>query len=81
VFGDTLLPPKQKEELFSLVSTGSGQPIAAVSAKDRQVFSMGIDQVWATFLANPIVWTYTGPSPLNDIRARSSLPAEVPGKE
>ena len=21
---------------------------------------MGIDQVWATFLASPIVWTYTG---------------------
>jgi D-alanyl-D-alanine carboxypeptidase len=60
MFGDTLLPPKQKEELFSLVSTRSGQPIAAVSADDPQGFSMGIDQVWATFLASPIVWTYTG---------------------
>jgi D-alanyl-D-alanine carboxypeptidase len=60
MFGDTLLPPKQKEELFSLVSMRSGQPIAAVSADDPQGFSMGIDQVWATFLASPIVWTYTG---------------------
>jgi D-alanyl-D-alanine carboxypeptidase len=59
-FGDTLLPPKQKEELFSLVSTRSGQPIAAVSADDPQGFSMGIDQVWATFLVSPMVWTYTG---------------------
>jgi D-alanyl-D-alanine carboxypeptidase len=60
MFGDTLLPHKQKEELFSLVSTHSGQPIAAVSADDPQGFSMGIDQVWATFLVSPIVWTYTG---------------------
>jgi D-alanyl-D-alanine carboxypeptidase len=60
MFSDTLLPSKQKEELFSLVSTRSGQPIATVSENDRQGFSMGIDQVWATFLASPILWTYTG---------------------
>jgi D-alanyl-D-alanine carboxypeptidase len=60
LFSDTLLPPKQKEQLFSLVSTVSGQPIRVVSPGDPTGFSMGINQVWATFLASPILWTYTG---------------------
>jgi D-alanyl-D-alanine carboxypeptidase len=62
LFGDTLLAQKQKEELFSLVSTHSGQPIAAVSKDDRTGFSMGIVQGWQPFLKSPIVWTYTGQS-------------------
>jgi D-alanyl-D-alanine carboxypeptidase len=62
MFSDTLLPPKQKEELFSLVSEFSGKPIAAVSKDDRTGFSMGIVQGWLPFLKSPIVWTYTGQS-------------------
>jgi D-alanyl-D-alanine carboxypeptidase len=62
MFSDTVLPPKQNEELFSLVSEFSGQPIAAVSKDDRTGFSMGIVQGWQPFLKSPIVWTYTGQS-------------------
>jgi D-alanyl-D-alanine carboxypeptidase len=67
LFGDTLLPHKQKEELFSLVSTHSGQPIAAISKDDQLGFSMGIFQVWLSSLANPIVWNYTGQSFVNTV--------------
>jgi D-alanyl-D-alanine carboxypeptidase len=62
MFSDTLLLPQQKEELFSLVSELSGQPIAAVSKDDPTGFSMGIVQGWQPFLKSPIVWTYTGQS-------------------
>jgi D-alanyl-D-alanine carboxypeptidase len=62
MFSDTLLPPKQKEELFSLASEFSGQPIAAISKDDPTGFSMGIVQGWAPFLKSPILWTYTGQS-------------------
>jgi D-alanyl-D-alanine carboxypeptidase len=62
MFSDTLLPPKQKEELFSLLSEVSGQPIAAISKDDPTGFSMGIVQGWAPFLKSPILWTYTGQS-------------------
>jgi D-alanyl-D-alanine carboxypeptidase len=60
LFSDTLLPPKQKEELFSLVSIKSGQPIREVSKEDGAGFALGIYQVWLPFLANPILWSYTG---------------------
>jgi D-alanyl-D-alanine carboxypeptidase len=66
LFSDTLLPPKQKEELFLLVSTVSGQPIRAVSPGDPSGFSLGIFQEWAGFLPGP-VWTYTGQSFANTV--------------
>jgi D-alanyl-D-alanine carboxypeptidase len=67
MFGDTLLPAKQKEELFSLVSTHSGLPIPAVSKDDPQGFSLGIFQIWLSSLADPILWTYTGQSFVNTV--------------
>jgi D-alanyl-D-alanine carboxypeptidase len=42
VFGGKVVPPKQQEEWMQLVSTKTGEPIAAVSDDDPSGFSLGL---------------------------------------
>jgi D-alanyl-D-alanine carboxypeptidase len=59
LFSDTLLPPQQKTELFSLVSQASGLPIQASSPADPKGYSLGINQDWLPLTENPL-WDYQG---------------------
>jgi D-alanyl-D-alanine carboxypeptidase len=58
VFDGKVVPPKQQEEWMQLVSTKTGDPIAAVSADDPGGFSLGL----ANSILGPLSaqWFYQG---------------------
>jgi D-alanyl-D-alanine carboxypeptidase len=58
LYGEGLLPPAQRAELFSLVSTKTGQPIASTSPADPGGFGLGVAQ--ATDPKFGTVWRYAG---------------------
>jgi D-alanyl-D-alanine carboxypeptidase len=53
-----LLPPKQQAELFSLVSTTTGQPIDRTSPADPAGFGLGVQQ--STGARFGTIWSYQG---------------------
>jgi D-alanyl-D-alanine carboxypeptidase len=58
VFDGKMVPPKQQEDWMQLVSTKTGEPIAAVSADDPAGFSLGL----ANSILGPLgaQWFYQG---------------------
>jgi D-alanyl-D-alanine carboxypeptidase len=58
LYGEWLLPPAQRAELFSLVSMKTGQPIASTSPADPSGFGLGVEQ--ATSPKFGTVWVYEG---------------------
>jgi len=56
--GTTLLPPKQRAELESFVSTTTGQPITKVDAENSAGFGLGVAQRYDADLGT--FWFYQG---------------------
>ena len=60
VFGGKVVPPKQQQEWTELVSTKTGEPIAALSADDPAGFGLGIGcKIFGSLGAQ---WFYQGES-------------------
>ncbi|HEV3092359.1 MAG TPA: serine hydrolase domain-containing protein [Candidatus Cybelea sp.] len=55
-----MLPPKQRAELFSLVSTKTGKPLAEVSEAEPRGFGLGVARMMAPGM--PPIWFYEGES-------------------
>ncbi len=58
LFEGDVLPPKQKEELLSLVAIPGGEPIKQTSAKHPEGFGLGLFQITAAPLG--LFWGYQG---------------------
>lgn len=56
--GSTLLPPKQKRELLSLISTKTAKPIAAPTAADPAGFGLGVAERYDPKMG--AFWFYQG---------------------
>ena len=53
-----MLAPKQRAELFSIVSTKTGKPLAKTSLEDPRGFGLGVAQL--TMPKMGTVWFYEG---------------------
>jgi D-alanyl-D-alanine carboxypeptidase len=58
VFAGKVLPPKQLEELKTLVSTQTGEPIDEVTSDDPRGFSLGLVRVFVPGVGK--LWFYKG---------------------
>ena len=58
LYSGRLLPPEQQEELTTLVSTATGQPIDQTSPTDPSGFGLGVARVTAEELGT--FWVYEG---------------------
>lgn len=66
LFSDRLLPPREKAELFALVSQASGRPITVTSPADPRGYSLGIGQNWLPLTGGPL-WAYQGETFGNEV--------------
>jgi D-alanyl-D-alanine carboxypeptidase len=53
-----LLPPRQRQELLTIVSMRTGKPIARTSEQDPKGFGLGVGQIW--YRDGSIAWFYQG---------------------
>ncbi len=60
LYAGPMLPPKQRAELFSLVSTKTGKPLAEVSEAEPRGFGLGVARMMAPSM--PPIWFYEGES-------------------
>ena len=58
LYSGPVLAPAQRHELLSIVSNGTGRPIAATSASDSKGFGLGVGQVAMPTVGS--VWYYEG---------------------